>query len=240
MKYPSEVLALAIPSRETYSQSCLAWDEKSSASFRKFSLFESQNGEDYVKGDPQTHACTITPATIPKDGGPGRVDVYMASCSCGWTSGFGPMSKVFEVEYAEHLTSATSGTSPIPADSTLVDESEAHLVTSYTHTEDQVRFHAPTIDIDLPVHVRESSPGKSHLFIDKQMPEDVYWNLLDAFVEAGLVEPGYVAASKRRHGTFLRLPDMTKAELPSVTMTKRKAMLDDPSKALREALEGMG
>lgn len=69
------------------------------------------------------------------------------------------------------------------------------------------RLHRVLIDVDMPVRAWESStPGHSHVFIDKVMPEEVYFRLLDALAEAGIVEPGYVRASKERRYTSVRLP----------------------------------
>jgi hypothetical protein len=68
-------------------------------------------------------------------------------------------------------------------------------------------FHTLAIDVDLPVRVRPSdTPGHYHLFIDAPMPWETYSALLDALVEAGIVEPGYASASKEREATQLRLP----------------------------------
>jgi len=69
------------------------------------------------------------------------------------------------------------------------------------------RLHRVVIDVDMSVRAWESStPGHSHVFIDKVMSEEVYFRLLDALAEAGIVEPGYVRASKERRYTSVRLP----------------------------------
>jgi hypothetical protein len=68
-------------------------------------------------------------------------------------------------------------------------------------------YHTVMIDIDHPVRVLPSSTaGHYHLYIDKPVGEIEYFRLLDALAEAGLVEQGYVAASKVRGSTHLRLP----------------------------------
>ena len=73
-------------------------------------------------------------------------------------------------------------------------------------------MHKPLLDIDLPIKVVPSStPGHSHLYVDKELAWDAYLALLDALAEAGLVEPGYVSASRSRGFTSLRLPWIRKA-----------------------------
>lgn len=71
-------------------------------------------------------------------------------------------------------------------------------------------MHYPAIDIDLPVMVIESSPGKSHLYIEKAMTWEQYVVLLQAMVYAGIVERGYFDTALIRGQTFLRKPGLTK------------------------------
>lgn len=75
-------------------------------------------------------------------------------------------------------------------------------------------YHWPVIDIDHVIHVEQSStPGHSHLYIDKALTLEQYVTLLQAMCDVGLVEQGYVDATrKRRHGT-LRLPGVFKDEV---------------------------
>jgi hypothetical protein len=61
-------------------------------------------------------------------------------------------------------------------------------------------------DIDLPVSIRETSPGKHHLYIDKEISWRQMVILLEAFASAGIIEDGYVQASLDRGFTALRLP----------------------------------
>lgn len=73
--------------------------------------------------------------------------------------------------------------------------------------------HRPVLDIDLPVAVIPSStPGHSHLYLDKEMPWDTYQELLRALEAAGIVEPGYVSASIERQYTSVRLPWIRKTK----------------------------
>jgi len=75
--------------------------------------------------------------------------------------------------------------------------------------------HKVVLDIDLPVTVLPSTtPGHHHLFIDHEVAWDDYVNLLEALVTCGLVEPGYVNASKQRGYSCVRLPWVKKVEPP--------------------------
>jgi hypothetical protein len=68
-------------------------------------------------------------------------------------------------------------------------------------------IHRPVLDIDMEVEVLESStPGHHHVFINKSMTWEQYCKLLDVLEEVGIVESGYVSASKARGYTAVRLP----------------------------------
>jgi hypothetical protein len=68
--------------------------------------------------------------------------------------------------------------------------------------------HKPVIDIDMPCRLVEShTPGHFHLYIDHEMGRVEYWTLLEALAKAGIVETGYVLASKRRGYSAVRHPD---------------------------------
>jgi hypothetical protein len=103
------------------------------------------------------------------------------------------------------------------------DLNEADVVTSkyrvpsYRHDEalgmfvEDEPFHTPVLDIDVPAQlVQSSTPGKHHLYIDAPMTWDTYVKLLDAMQAAGILEPGYVSASKERGFTAVRLPWVSK------------------------------
>lgn len=71
--------------------------------------------------------------------------------------------------------------------------------------------HMVVLDLDVPAAlVPSSTPGHSHLYIETSMPWDVYVNLLTAMADAGILEPGYVGASKERGFTAVRLPWVSK------------------------------
>lgn len=67
--------------------------------------------------------------------------------------------------------------------------------------------HTVVLDIDVPaVLVPSSTPGHSHLFVDVEMGWETYKKLLGALADAGVVQPGYAAASWSREHTSVRLP----------------------------------
>lgn len=85
------------------------------------------------------------------------------------------------------------------------DYDSANCVISKSSHEEDV--HYPVIDIDVPIRVVPSSTeGHSHLYIDQPMDASSMWNILEALVEAGVVEDGYYRASKDRGFTCVRLP----------------------------------
>jgi hypothetical protein len=68
-------------------------------------------------------------------------------------------------------------------------------------------MHYPAIDLDLPVYlVPSSTPGHSHLYIDKQVTWDQYEKILWALAEAGIVEKPFYEAAQGAEATMLRLP----------------------------------
>lgn len=67
--------------------------------------------------------------------------------------------------------------------------------------------HTIMLDLDVPARlVPSSTKGHSHLYIDVVNDWDTICYLLDALGMAGVLEPGYVRASKERGYTALRLP----------------------------------
>lgn len=88
-------------------------------------------------------------------------------------------------------------------------ESDANLVSSATGVGD---FHMPVLDIDrIPVRlVPSSTPGNYHLYIDYPIRWEDYAELLDLLARIGILEPGYVNASKARQMTFVRKPGVAK------------------------------
>lgn len=95
---------------------------------------------------------------------------------------------------------------------------EANAITSKVAKAGGIRpldeeVHKPILDIDFPVHVVPSStPGHSHVYIDKAMPWDKLKALLDALADAGVVERGYADASIDQGFTTVRAPWVKKTE----------------------------
>lgn len=68
-------------------------------------------------------------------------------------------------------------------------------------------LHYPVIDLDVPaVLVPSSTPGHSHLYINKAVRWFEFETVLNALVDAGLVEGGYATACIRRERADVRLP----------------------------------
>jgi hypothetical protein len=85
------------------------------------------------------------------------------------------------------------------------DLDEATVITS--EVAGKPGTHKIVLDIDLPAQlIPSSTPGHFHLYIDHEVDEGAFWPLLDALVDAGLVEPGYRGASQMRGFTAARLP----------------------------------
>lgn len=102
---------------------------------------------------------------------------------------------------------------PSTADYQFVqDEEQANLVTSATGSGD---YHLPVLDLDVPhTLVPSSTPGHAHLYLDVAVPWDKYVRVLDAMAAAGLLEYGYVEASKNKGATMVRKPGVTKPTAP--------------------------
>lgn len=98
----------------------------------------------------------------------------------------------------------SGGLAPVPSG---VDP---ELVSSELHT-DLWPMHAPVLDLDFPAYlVPSSTPGHSHLYLERPMSEDQYFALLTALGEAGILEKGYVNACIARGFSVVRTPWTTK------------------------------
>ena len=123
-------------------------------------------------------------------------------------------SRIFEPEYGPRLkawSSTVNDPTAVPHSETIVWDSKTppNIVTSLTaklyRPGDPVHF--PAIDIDrMKVQLFESTtPGNFHLFIDHPVPTDEYMLLLQVMANCGIVEQGYVDASRRNGFSSLRL-----------------------------------
>ena len=76
--------------------------------------------------------------------------------------------------------------------------------------------HLPVLDLDVPaVLIPSSTDGHWHLYLDVQVPDAAYWPMLEALATAGVLEGGYVGASKARGYTSVRLPWVKKSAVES-------------------------
>lgn len=116
-----------------------------------------------------------------------------------WKDGYDPGKEAdprdwpSSAEPAEHPDEATLISSRIAGQAT-----DAHVI---------------AVDIDLPCHLIETSPGKHHLIIEKALTWPQYETLLCALANCGVVEPGFVAASLERKSTELRIHPTTPLEV---------------------------
>lgn len=97
--------------------------------------------------------------------------------------------------------------------------SNANVVTSLHMDEDEIDGpqHALVLDIDMPAWlIPSTTPGHYHLYVDVPggIPRAEYDALLDALVNARVIEPGYAGASKARVFTSVRLPWIKKETGP--------------------------
>lgn len=95
------------------------------------------------------------------------------------------------------------------------EEEEANLVGSFSHSEytdgstdeEQVRFHLPVIDLDVSCYlVPSTTVGHQHLYIQKEVEEEAYFDLLDALAACGIISEGYAHFCRERGQSFVRVP----------------------------------
>lgn len=114
-----------------------------------------------------------------------------------------PKSKAVEDTFFEDREYKDGGPLTQPT-----EENPANLVSSLCDD----GFHRPAIDIDIPCrYVESSTPGHGHLYFDElSLPWEKYCKLLDALVDAGIVEEAYYEVSLARGQTLLRKPGIQK------------------------------
>jgi hypothetical protein len=99
----------------------------------------------------------------------------------------------------------TWGYCPCPLET--APEDVAELVCSDTGT----GKHLPVIDLDLPCRlVPSGTPGNFHLYIDQPCSFEQYMGVLESMAKAGIVQWGYVDATRERGFGSVRHPDRPK------------------------------
>lgn len=88
------------------------------------------------------------------------------------------------------------------------DLNDADIVASETRSLGRRKGkHLVMFDVDIPMSVVPSTtPGHNHVFFDTYVTRGQLFHLLDVMADCGIVEQGYVSASKARGFTALRLP----------------------------------
>lgn len=115
--------------------------------------------------------------------------------------------------HQKNLTNGMYGKQP--SDPVLAPPEEANLVGSAAGgmPESATALHLPTIDLDVPAYLIESStPGHTHLYIDVSMTTKEYFLLLDVLADVRVVERKYVEWSKARGQSFVRRPGVKKGQ----------------------------
>lgn len=98
------------------------------------------------------------------------------------------------------------------AEPVVADLDKANIITSTVKGQPRVHYkgdtlHAPVLDFDFPaVLLPSTTEGHFHLMIDTMITWDNFQVLLDAMELCGLLEPGYVRATKQRGYSAIRLP----------------------------------
>jgi hypothetical protein len=70
-----------------------------------------------------------------------------------------------------------------------------------------VEYHRPVLDIDFEAElIPSSTPGHYHLYLDKQLPKQAYFNLLRSLADAGIIQHGFADSAIGRGATSARLP----------------------------------
>jgi hypothetical protein len=95
----------------------------------------------------------------------------------------------------------------VKKENTALRESNAVCSQHITIGGSKSNYHKPVLDIDVPAMlVPSSTPGHSHLYIDRLVTWDSYAALLKAIAAAGVIQFGYMHASLRCEGTWVRTP----------------------------------
>lgn len=84
---------------------------------------------------------------------------------------------------------------------------KANLITSKFVTAFGTEYHAPVLDIDFEAElIPSSTEGHYHLFLDRAMSKELYFELLDVLARVGILQYGFVEGAKKRGASSVRLP----------------------------------
>jgi hypothetical protein len=96
--------------------------------------------------------------------------------------------------------------------------------------------HMPALDIDLPCElVPSTTKGHFHLYIDKPMTYTAYKKLVEAFIEAGIVEPNILKYMEANGMTTLRPANVKK---PKRAKSSGETLTDEEIAILRMRRQG--
>ena len=83
--------------------------------------------------------------------------------------------------------------------------------------------HQILLDIDVPhVYIPSTTEGHGHLIFRRQVSFAAYLRLMEHMAELGLIEPGFVSATRNRGEAWLRVPWVAKGEVGNVPEVYRE------------------
>lgn len=104
-----------------------------------------------------------------------------------------------------------------------------------------VTYHRPVIDLDYEAElIPSSTPGHFHLYINKEIPEALYWKFLRVMAECGIVQQGWVDSSIARGASSVRLPWIKKDDWvanqadPTLSIKKLQVEVAQAERRLQE------
>lgn len=85
---------------------------------------------------------------------------------------------------------------------------KANLITSKVERYPYgIEYHRPVLDIDFEAElIPSSTPGHYHLYLDKMIPKESYFQLLNHLARVGIIQHGFADASIDRGASSARLP----------------------------------
>ena len=94
-----------------------------------------------------------------------------------------------------------------------VSVSEANLVSSRAVEKDGKVYHYPLLDIDFQAELVPSThEGHYHLYLNRLIPWEDYFELLTVLQKVGIIQPGVLKAAEISKETCVRLPWIKKPE----------------------------